>query len=250
MSYQHQNSQLIRDAIVWFNNLRPEEQSLLIAKLGDTEYYFTPEQTNNLTIIALDVTNALSTTSREQIVSNLGHAGMDKVFATLIVDKIMTQPALAQLDARRLSSLDDTQFSKAIETVVFKAFVENNNIEQLLTDSGLKPEEFEAVFRFIRDSALFTYVRGEISKENLRSLLMDKAKFSDNRATMLIDLLETHRATLMNNFMFRATQDTLLRVQRMENVQAEILSQFKELVLYIRQKFGEGKQEGQPPLYG
>ena len=53
----------------------------------------------------------------------------------------------------------------------------------------------------------------------------------------------------MNNYMFRYTQDTILRINRLENIQAEILNQ--EIgTMYIKEKFGEDQQQGQPALYG
>jgi hypothetical protein len=244
-----QNSQVIKNAINWFNTQRPEEQSLLIAKLGDVEYKFTSEQTSNLTILTLAVTNSLNTNTKDQIVNGLVQFGMIDVYATLLVNKITTQPALAQLDSKRLNSLDDNQFNKAIETVVVKTFVENNNVQQLLYYSGLTAEEFEAALRFIRDNALFMYIRGEITKENLKSLLMEKAKFSDKRANFVIELLEKHRSIIAQNFMFRNTQDVVVRVQRLEEIQAEILNQLKELVTHIKKSSGENQQQGQSTLY-
>jgi len=64
VSIPQESPQIIRNAVVWFNNLKPEEQSLLVAKLGDPEYSFTSEQTNNLTILALFITNSSNTATR------------------------------------------------------------------------------------------------------------------------------------------------------------------------------------------
>jgi hypothetical protein len=249
VAFSQEDPIILKNAIDWFNNLREEEQSLLIAKLGDLEYNFTPEQTNKLTIMTLAVMNSLNTTSKDQTVNTFIRFGMNQVYARLLVDKITTQAALSQLDSKSLNSLDDSQFSKAIETVVVKTFVENNNIQQLLEFSGLAAEQFQAALRFIRDNTLFTYLRGEITKENLKSLLTERAKFSEGRANLVIDLLDKHRSTMTQNFMFRHTQDTLFRLLRLEQIQMEILNQLKELVTHIKKTSGSDQQQGQPSLY-
>lgn len=240
----------LKQALNWFNSLKNEEQLTLLANLGEPATNLTPEQADNLTTMTLEIIQASSMYNKEQIVAKLIQLGIKDVYARLFVDTVTTKPTLPQLDAKRLLSLDDEHFRKAIEAILTKFYVENNTTEQLSQYAGLDEEDLIPAMRFIRDNILFVYVRGELSPENLRRLLTERVKFPEARIDVLLEVLERNRQTIMSNFLFKNTQDTYLSMQRMERIQLETISLLRELVSYIKNKFGEGQQpQSQPSLY-
>jgi hypothetical protein len=152
---------------------------------------------------------------------------MNDVFATLLVDTVNTRPTLIQLDVKRLLQLDLESYEWAIETIIVKLYVENNHPNFLLQYSGLTPEELEVFMRFIRDSILFTYVRDEVTSGNLRNLI-SRFLFPEDRADILLRYLRDNRLTIINNYLFRNTQDSYALMQRIEANQRETLNQRKE----------------------
>jgi hypothetical protein len=244
-SIQGNLPKIFTDAIDWFNGLKEEDKSLILAKINDPNHKFTQEQNDNLTTIALFITDMSSRMTKPQIITVLSRLQVDEVYSALVVDKILTQPALAHLDVRKLNSLSDEKFKVAVNSVIIGIYIENNPLDKILSDSELSKTEFEFTLRLFRSHLIFPFIRGELSPKNFKSLLVETLKMPNDRADFIIQLMSKNKTTIMNNFIFRNTQDTYLLVQNMQKTQAEVLSQLQELVRYIKTKMGDAKQ-GQP----
>lgn len=238
------------DAIKWFNALKDEQRTQIFTALDGNSTRFTPEQTDNLTVLALEILTATPTYQPTQIAQRLQQLGLKDLYAMFLVDKVLKNKSLLGLDISRLLSFDEQKFEKAIETVIVKFYVENNSLDFLLAYGSLTNDEFDAAFRFIRDYLLFKFIRGDISTEVLRQDLEGNLNFPRKRVDKIIELLEENKLTIMNNFIFRNTQDTYFMVQRLVNSQDQMLALLRELVEQLKKLAGQDKPSEKGNLYG
>jgi hypothetical protein len=239
-------SQNLKNAINWFNGLRKEEQVSILTNLEENPEDLTNEQNEQLTIIALEIASAMPY-GQNPIVTKFIELGLPQVHANLIVNAITTKSVLPKLDAKKLLSLNDQHYEKAIESVIVKLFIENNPIDKILEYSGLDNQILAASLRFIRDNILFLYLRGEMAIDNLRKVLRDQLNFPDNRIQILVNILEQNKETIWRNFVFRNTQETYFKMQVLERNQIELINQIQQLIQLLKgEKEGASSQAQRP----
>jgi hypothetical protein len=239
-------SQNLKNAINWFNGLRKEEQVSILTNLEENPEDLTNEQNEQLTIIALEIASAMPY-GQNPIVTKFIELGLPQVHANLIVNAITTKSVLPKLDAKKLLSLNDQHYEKAIESVIVKLFIENNPIDKILEYSGLDNQILAASLRFIRDNILFLYLRGEMAINNLRKVLRDQLNFPDNRIQILVNILEQNKETIWRNFVFRNTQETYFKMQVLERNQIELINQIQQLIQLLKgEKEGASSQAQRP----
>jgi len=239
-------SQNLKNAINWFNGLRKEEQVSILTNLEENPEDLTNEQNEQLTIIALEIASAMPY-GQNPIVTKFIELGLPQVHANLIVNAITTKSVLPKLDAKKLLSLNDQHYEKAIESVIVKLFIENNPIDKILEYSGLDNQILAASLRFIRDNILFLYLRGEMAINNLRKVLRDQLNFPDNRIQILVNILEQNKETIWRNFVFRNTQETYFKLQVLERNQIELINQIQQLIQLLKgEKEGASSQAQRP----
>jgi hypothetical protein len=149
---------------------------------------------------------------------------MKDVYASQFIEVVTLKAPLLNLDAKKLLSFDETKYTKAIQAIIEKWYVENYNQEQLLEYSQLNNDELEIAKRWIIEYVLFRYLRGEWTNDSLRINLMQDLQFPEQRVKSLITLLEKHRTTIASNFIFRNIQDVFFRQQRLENNQIQMIN--------------------------
>jgi hypothetical protein len=241
-------SQNLRNAINWFNSLNKEEQVSILSNLEDNPEILTDEQNKQLTIIALEIGGALIY-GQDLIVNKFIELGLTKVHANLIVNAIGTKHVLPKLDAKKLLLLNDDQYKKAIDSIIIKLYVENNNIDTILKDSGLNQQVLEDSFRFIRDNILFSYLRGDLFIDNLKKLL-ESINFPNKRIEILINTLEQNKDIIWKNFLFRNTADTNIKIQVLEKNQIQLINEIQQLIQALKyNKKGDSNQEQKPSYY-
>ena len=240
-------SQNLKNAINWFNGLRKEEQVSILTNLEENPEDLTNEQNEQLTIIALEIASAMPY-GQNPIVTKFIELGLPQVHANLIVNAITTKSVLPKLDAKKLLSLNDQHYEKAIESVIVKLFIENNPIDKILEYSGLDNQILAASLRFIRDNILFLYLRGEMAINNLRKVLRDQLNFPDNRIQILVNILEQNKETIWRNFVFRNTQETYFKLQVLERNQIELINQIQQLIQLLKGE-KEGSSQAQRPAH-
>ena len=239
-------SQNLKNAINWFNGLRKEEQVSILTNLEENPEDLTNEQNEQLTIIALEIASAMPY-GQNPIVTKFIELGLPQVHANLIVNAITTKSVLPKLDAKKLLSLNDQHYEKAIESVIVKLFIENNPIDKILEYSGLDNQILAASLRFIRDNILFLYLRGEMAIDNLRKVLRDQLNFPENRIQILVNILEQNKETIWRNFVFRNTQETYFKMQVLERNQIELINQIQQLIQLLKgEKEGASSQAQRP----
>ena len=239
-------SENLKNAINWFNGLRKEEQVSILTNLEENPEDLTNEQNEQLTIIALEIASAMPY-GQNPIVTKFIELGLPQVHANLIVNAITTKSVLPKLDAKKLLSLNDQHYEKAIESVIVKLFIENNPIDKILEYSGLDNQILAASLRFIRDNILFLYLRGEMAINNLRKVLRDQLNFPDNRIQILVNILEQNKETIWRNFVFRNTQETYFKMQVLERNQIELINQIQQLIQLLKgEKEGVSSQAQRP----
>jgi len=238
-------SQNLKNAINWFNDLRKEEQVSILTNLEENPEALTNEQNEQLTIIALEIAGALPY-GQNPIIKKFTELGLPQVHASLIVNAITTKSVLPKLDAKKLLSLNDQNYEKAIESVLVKLFIENNPIDKILEYSGLDNQILAASLRFIRDNILFLYLRGEMAIDNLKKVLHDQLNFPENRIHILVNILEQNKETIWKNFVFRNTQETYFKMQVLERNQIELISQIQQLIQLLKGNKEGSSQEQRP----
>lgn len=240
-------SQNLKNAINWFNGLRKDEQVSILTNLEENPEVLTNEQNEQLTIIALEIASAMPY-GQNPIITKFIELGLPQVHASLIVNAITTKSVLPKLDAKKLLSLNDQHYEKAIESVIVKLFIENNPIDKILEYSGLDNQILAASLRFIRDNILFLYLRGEMAIDNLRKVLRDQLNFPENRIQILVNILEQNKETIWRNFVFRNTQETYFKMQVLERNQIELISQIQQLIQLLKGE-KEGSSQAQRPAH-
>lgn len=240
-------SQNLKNAINWFNGLRKEEQVSILTNLEENPEVLTNEQNEQLTIIALEIASAMPY-GQNPIITKFIELGLPQVHASLIVNAITTKSVLPKLDAKKLLSLNDQHYEKAIESVIVKLFIENNPIDKILEYSGLDNQILAASLRFIRDNILFLYLRGEMAIDSLRKVLRDQLNFPENRIQILVNILEQNKETIWRNFVFRNTQETYFKMQVLERNQIELISQIQQLIQLLKGE-KEGSSQAQRPAH-
>jgi hypothetical protein len=240
-------SQNLKNAINWFNGLRKEEQVSILTNLEENPEVLTNEQNEQLTIIALEIASAMPY-GQNPIITKFIELGLPQVHASLIVNAITTKSVLPKLDAKKLLSLNDQYYEKAIESVIVKLFIENNPIDKILEFSGLDNQILAASLRFIRDNILFLYLRGEMAIDSLRKVLRDQLNFPENRIQILVNILEQNKETIWRNFVFRNTQETYFKMQVLERNQIELISQIQQLIQLLKGE-KEGSSQAQRPAH-
>jgi hypothetical protein len=240
-------SQNLKNAINWFNGLRKEEQVSILTNLEENPEVLTNEQNEQLTIIALEIASAMPY-GQNPIITKFIELGLPQVHASLIVNAITTKSVLPKLDAKKLLSLNDQHYEKAIESVIVKLFIENNPIDKILEFSGLDNQILAASLRFIRDNILFLYLRGEMAIDSLRKVLRDQLNFPENRIQILVNILEQNKETIWRNFVFRNTQETYFKMQVLERNQIELISQIQQLIQLLKGE-KEGSSQAQRPAH-
>jgi hypothetical protein len=238
-------SQNLKNAINWFNGLRKEEQVSILTNLEENPEDLTNEQNEQLTIFALEIAGAIPY-GQNPIVTKFIELGLPQVHASLIVNAITTKSVLPKLDAKKLLSLNDQHYEKAIESVIVKLFIENNPINKIQEYSGLDNQILAASLRFIRDNILFLYLRGEMAMDNLRKVLRDQLNFPENRIHILVNILEQNKETIWRNFVFRNTQETYFKMQVLERNQIELISQIQQLIQLLKGNKEGSSQEQRP----
>jgi hypothetical protein len=240
-------SQNLKNAINWFNGLRKEEQVSILTNLEENPEVLTNEQNEQLTIIALEIASAMSY-GQNPIITKFIELGLPQIHASLIVNAITTKSVLPKLDAKKLLSLNDQHYEKAIESVIVKLFIENNPIDKILEYSGLDNQILAASLRFIRDNILFLYLRGEMAIDSLRKVLRDQLNFPENRIQILVNILEQNKETIWRNFVFRNTQETYFKMQVLERNQIELINQIQQLIQLLKGE-KEGSSQAQRPAH-
>ena len=240
-------SQNLKNAINWFNGLRKEEQVSILTNLEENPEVLTNEQNEQLTIIALEIASAMPY-GQNPIITKFIELGLPQVHANLIVNAITTKSVLPKLDAKKLLSLNDQYYEKAIESVIVKLFIENNPIDKILEFSGLDNQILAASLRFIRDNILFLYLRGEMAIDSLRKVLRDQLNFPENRIKILVNILEQNKETIWRNFVFRNTQETYFKMQVLERNQIELINQIQQLIQLLKGE-KEGSSQAQRPAH-
>lgn len=240
-------SQNLKNAINWFNGLRKDEQVSILTNLEENPEVLTNEQNEQLTIIALEIASAMPY-GQNPIITKFIELGLPQVHASLIVNAITTKSVLPKLDAKKLLSLNDQHYEKAIESVIVKLFIENNPIDKILEFSGLDNQILAASLRFIRDNILFLYLRGEMAIDSLRKVLRDQLNFPENRIQILVNILEQNKETIWRNFVFRNTQETYFKMQVLERNQIELISQIQQLIQLLKGE-KEGSSQAQRPAH-
>jgi hypothetical protein len=240
-------SQNLKNAINWFNGLRKEEQVSILTNLEENPEVLTNEQNEQLTIIALEIASAMPY-GQNPIITKFIELGLPQVHANLIVNAITTKSVLPKLDAKKLLSLNDQHYEKAIESVIVKLFIENNPIDKILEYSGLDNQILAASLRFIRDNILFLYLRGEMAIDSLRKVLRDQLNFPENRIQILVNILEQNKETIWRNFVFRNTQETYFKMQVLERNQIELINQIQQLIQLLKGE-KEGSSQAQRPAH-
>lgn len=240
-------SQNLKNAINWFNGLRKDEQVSILTNLEENPEVLTNEQNEQLTIIALEIASAMPY-GQNPIITKFIELGLPQVHASLIVNAITTKSVLPKLDAKKLLSLNDQHYEKAIESVIVKLFIENNPIDKILEYSGLDNQILAASLRFIRDNILFLYLRGEMAIDSLRKVLRDQLNFPENRIQILVNILEQNKETIWRNFVFRNTQETYFKMQVLERNQIELISQIQQLIQLLKGE-KEGSSQAQRPAH-
>lgn len=240
-------SQNLKNAINWFNGLRKEEQVSILTNLEENPEVLTNEQNEQLTIIALEIASAMPY-GQNPIITKFIELGLPQVHASLIVNAITTKSVLPKLDAKKLLSLNDQHYEKAIQSVIVKLFIENNPIDKILEFSGLDNQILAASLRFIRDNILFLYLRGEMAIDSLRKVLRDQLNFPENRIQILVNILEQNKETIWRNFVFRNTQETYFKMQVLERNQIELISQIQQLIQLLKGE-KEGSSQAQRPAH-
>lgn len=240
-------SQNLKNAINWFNGLRKDEQVSILTNLEENPEVLTNEQNEQLTIIALEIASAMPY-GQNPIITKFIELGLPQIHASLIVNAITTKSVLPKLDAKKLLSLNDQHYEKAIESVIVKLFIENNPIDKILEYSGLDNQILAASLRFIRDNILFLYLRGEMAIDSLRKVLRDQLNFPEKRIQILINILEQNKETIWRNFVFRNTQETYFKMQVLERNQIELISQIQQLIQLLKGE-KEGSSQAQRPAH-
>jgi hypothetical protein len=240
-------SQNLKNAINWFNGLRKDEQVSILTNLEENPEVLTNEQNEQLTIIALEIASAMPY-GQNPIITKFIELGLPQVHANLIVNAITTKSVLPKLDAKKLLSLNDQHYERAIESVIVKLFIENNPIDKILEYSGLDNQILAASLRFIRDNILFLYLRGEMAIDSLRKVLRDQLNFPENRIQILVNILEQNKETIWRNFVFRNTQETYFKMQVLERNQIELISQIQQLIQLLKGE-KEGSSQAQRPAH-
>ena len=236
-------SQNLKNAINWFNGLRKDEQVSILTNLEEKPEDLTTEQNEQLTILALEIASAMPY-GQNPIITKFIELGLPQIHASLIVNAITTKSVLPKLDAKKLLSLNDQYYEKAIESVIVKLFIENNPINKILEYSGLDNQILGASLRFIRDNILFLYLRGEMTIDNLRKVLHDQLNFPEKRIHILVNILEQNKETIWKNFVFRNTQETYFKLQGLERNQMELISQIQQLIQLLKgNKEGSGQEQ-------
>lgn len=240
-------SQNLRNAINWFNSLKKEEQVSILSNLEDSPETLSDEQNKQLTIIALEIGSSLIY-GQDLIVNKFIELGLTRVHANLIVNTIGTKHVLPKLDAKKLLLLNDDQYKKAIDSIIIKLYVENNNIDTILADSGLNQQVLEVSFRFIRDNILFSYLRGELFIDNLKKLL-ESINFPNNRIEILINALEQNKDVIWKNFLFRNTAETNIKIQFLEKNQIQLINEIQQLIQALKYNKKRNSNQEQKPSY-
>lgn len=240
-------SQNLKNAINWFNGLRKDEQVSILTNLEENPEVLTNEQNEQLTIIALEIASAMPY-GQNPIITKFIELGLPQIHASLIVNAITTKSVLPKLDAKKLLSLNDQHYEKAIESVIVKLFIENNPIDKILEYSGLDNQILAASLRFIRDNILFLYLRGEMAIDSLRKVLRDQLNFPENRIQILVNILEQNKETIWRNFVFRNTQETYFKMQVLERNQIELINQIQQLIQLLKGE-KEGSSQAQRPAH-
>ena len=240
-------SQNLRNAIKWFNSIKKEEQVSILSNLEDSPETLSDEQNKQITIIALEIDSALIY-GQDLIVNKFIELGLTKVHANLIVNAIGTKHVLPKLDAKKLLLLNDDQYKKAIDSIIIKLYVENNNIDTILADSGLNQQVLEVSFRFIKDNILFSYLRGELFIDNLKKLL-ESINFPNNRIEILINALEQNKDVIWKNFLFRNTAETNIKIQVLEKNQIQLINEIQQLIQALKYNKKRNSNQEQKPSY-
>ncbi len=240
-------SQNLRNAINWFNSLKKEEQVSILSNLEDSPETLSDEQNKQITIIALEIDSALIY-GQDLIVNKFIELGLTRVHANLIVNAIGKKHVLPKLDAKKLLLLNDDQYKKAIDSIIIKLYVENNNIDTILADSGLNQQVLEVSFRFIKDNILFSYLRGELFIDNLKKLL-ESINFPNNRIEILINALEQNKDVIWKNFLFRNTAETNIKIQVLEKNQIQLINEIQQLIQALKYNKKRNSNQEQKPSY-
>ena len=68
-------------------------------------------------------------------------------------------------------------------------------------------------------------------KASLKTNLTQGLRFPEECADIIVDLLEKHKTTIANNFIFRNTQDTYFKLQNIERNQLRIIDLLTDLIV-------------------
>jgi nitrate/nitrite transporter NarK len=97
------NDRAVR-ALQWFLSLEQGQQSFLIDNLSEPETHFTPDQLDNLVTIAVWMADVLRQVNTVEAAGLLVIFGMKQVYASKLVDMIISKPALVNLYTKKRNS--------------------------------------------------------------------------------------------------------------------------------------------------
>lgn len=247
MSLFNEPSAKLVESIKWFSQLDPETQELIRTTHIDNLLLSNIPGIQHIATLISEINKGLTTKSKEEVINRLKELGIDSTNASLMVNKILTQAPPYQLDLAKISGASEELFEKAVKAVIVGIFVNNEPDEELDKKFGKDMSVVYAVYRLIRGSVIFVYLRGEMTLEKIKDFLTNTYKINERKVDLILKYVQENEEAVRKRFLFSNTQDAHINIQRLIKNQESLILEVRELTAFLKQIYEQHDKSKQQP---
>jgi hypothetical protein len=231
MSFFHDNIEILKKAIEYFNSLKEERKAFLVANIITANAY-TQEELDFLRpflqAIQLDIVNH----SEFEIAQKIFQLGMDETYSQLFVKNIVKQAPTWEYHLNVLSQIDKKVFEEKFTNIIHDLYIKQDPSDEIMTKYNLTLEQFNAVL-FGFNITMNSFLRQDMSENYIKQQLKTRG-FSDTTAEVFMNTLKIHSDHARKVISFQSTQDSLNGIVEIKEQNKTILETLREILKILR----------------
>jgi hypothetical protein len=231
----------LKDAIDWFKNLPSEKQTTIIVDYFKDASKLSKTEGENFRIISTEISHALALASKVDVIKKMVELGIDDTLSSLIVEKISKNQPSLQSCILALRDIPDETFDDLVFEIMANFFLDwrQFNHAETAKRTGTNVYLVQSAIIFIRDGFVHSNLRGNISVESFKQILLINWKYPPSKVSALLKHYEKYKDQIYYSLLFGTLQDTSFELQKLSQSLAEISLNLKELLQLLK---GEPKK--------
>lgn len=239
MSFFHDDVEILKKAIGYFNSLKEERKAYLVANIITPNAY-TKEELEYLRPFLLAIQYDVVNHSEFEVAKKIFELGMDETYSQLFVKNIIKQAPTWEYHLNVLSQINSELFEEQFANIIHDMYVKQEPTPNIIQKYNLTQEQFNSILLGF-NITVNSYLRRDTSENYLEQKLLERG-FNKKNMEIFMNTLKINSEHARKILTFQSVQDSVNGVVEIREQNKAILETLREILKILRDSQAGSKQ--------